>query len=76
MNTYSEPPPPFYLQSVTLILQPPETPQDMSPLEQRNCLDGLPEPATDGHRAEKPTGSMSCTLVSPKKCVNIQGVRF
>lgn len=46
LHTYSQPH--FCLQSVTLVPQPPETPQDMSPLEQWNCLDGLPEPATDG----------------------------
>lgn len=46
LHTYSQPR--FCLQSVTLVPQPPETPQDMSLLEQRNCLDGLPERATDG----------------------------
>lgn len=65
LRTYSQPR--FCLQSVTLVPQPPETPQDMSPLEQRNCLDGLPERATDGQRAEKPTGSVSCTFVLPKE---------
>lgn len=72
-HTYSQPP--FCLQLVTLIVQPPETPQDKSPLEQRNCLDGLPELATDGQRSEKPTSSVSCTLVSLKEMCRYSGMQ-
>lgn len=71
--TYSQPP--LCLQSVTLVLQPPETQQDMSLLVQRNCLDGLPEPATNGQRTEKPTDTVSCARVSLSTCVDGRGVR-
>lgn len=72
-HTYSQPP--FCLQLVTLIVQPPETPQDKSPREQRNCLDGLSEPATDGQRSEKPTSSVSCTFVSLKEMHRHSGMQ-